>query len=277
MIGSLIEVAFTYRLPNMRKTEADQLFDWQAYVTTRSLRVNMRAALERPVIRLSVIGLALFWAISQVVLAVFPSFAKETMAIDNTVIIQGLLACSGIGIILGSLMASRMSRAYIETGLIPIAAIGICLALSILPGLDSVTAHALNFLGLGVLGGFLIVPLNALIQFHAGEAQLGRVLAANNLVQNVAMLAFLGLTVVAAIRFVPASGMVGALAVVALIGSVYTLYKLPQSLVRLLISRIVAMRYRLSVQGLEQMPSQGGVLMLGNHISWLDSLARCRR
>ena len=270
VIGSLIEVAFTYRLPNMRKTEADQLFDWQAYVTTRSLRVNMRAALERPVIRLSVIGLALFWAISQVVLAVFPSFAKETMAIDNTVIIQGLLACSGIGIILGSLMASRMSRAYIETGLIPIAAIGICLALSILPGLDSVTAHALNFLGLGVLGGFLIVPLNALIQFHAGEAQLGRVLAANNLVQNVAMLAFLGLTVVAAIRFVPASGMVGALAVVALIGSVYTLYKLPQSLVRLLISRIVAMRYRLSVQGLEQMPSQGGVLMLGNHISWLD-------
>jgi acyl-[acyl-carrier-protein]-phospholipid O-acyltransferase/long-chain-fatty-acid--[acyl-carrier-protein] ligase len=270
VIVSLIEVAFTYRLPDIRKTEAEHSFDWQAYVTTRSLRINLRAALERPVIRLSVIGLALFWSISQVLLAVFPAFAKETMSIDNTVIIQGLLACTGIGIILGSLMASRMSRAYIETGLIPIAAFGICLTLSILPGLGSITAHAINFLALGMLGGFLIVPLNALIQFHAGEKQLGKVLAANNLVQNVSMLAFLGLTVVAAMKFAPASGMVGALSIVALIGSVYTLYKLPQSLVRVLISRIVAMRYRLNVQGLENMPSQGGVLMLGNHISWLD-------
>lgn len=270
VLGSLVEVWFAYRLPTHRNTDTARRFDWPAYVTTRSLNSNLRIALQRPVIRLSIIGLSLFWAISQVVLAVFPAFAKDALAIDNTVIIQGLLACSGVGIILGSLVASRLSRAYIETGLIPIAAIGISIALAVMPGLHSVTAHAINFVMLGVLGGILIVPLNALIQFHAGEKHLGTVLAANNLGQNVVMLLFLGLTVVAAVRLVPATAMIGALAVVAIIGSFYTLYKLPQSMVRLLVGRLMATHYRLNVQGLHNLPSEGGVLMLGNHISWLD-------
>jgi acyl-[acyl-carrier-protein]-phospholipid O-acyltransferase/long-chain-fatty-acid--[acyl-carrier-protein] ligase len=270
VVGSLIEVWFTYRLPTRRDTQAAQRFDWQAYLTAHSLKTNLRTALSRPVVRLSVIGLSLFWAISQVVLAVFPAFAKEALQVENTVVIQGLLACSGIGIILGSLIASRMSRAYIETGMIPVAAVGISIALSVMPGLDSTLVHALNFLALGVLGGLFIVPLNALIQFHAGEQQLGKVLAANNLVQNVAMLVFLGLTVLAAIRLVPANAMIVSLALVALAGACYTLYKLPQSMVRLLVSRLMATHYRLNVQGLHNLPSEGGVLMLGNHISWLD-------
>ncbi len=270
VLGSLIEVWFTYRLPEKRATRTELRFDWQSYKTARSLTSNLRIALDRPVIRLSVIGLSLFWAISQVVLAVFPAFAKDTMAIDNTVVIQGLLACSGIGIILGSLVASRVSRAYIETGLIPIAALGISAALVLMPGIRSVAFHGLNFLLIGFLGGLFLVPLNALIQFHARDHQLGKVLAANNLVQNVVMLTFLGLTVFAALQHSSATGMIVMLAVIALVGSIYTLYKLPQSLVRVIVSRVMATHYRLNVQGLHNIPAEGGVLMLGNHISWLD-------
>ncbi len=270
VLGSLVEVWFAYRLPPKRDTDPSRRFDWSGYVTTRSLQRNLREALRRPVIRLSIIGLSLFWAISQVILAVFPAFAKETLAIENTVVIQGLLACSGVGIILGSLLSSRLSRAYIETGLIPVAAFGISAALFMLPGLDSVTAHAFNFILLGMLGGLFVVPLNALIQYYAGERQLGQILAANNLVQNLVMLSFLGMTVVAAIQWLPASAMIAALAFIALIGGLYTLYKLPQSLVRLLVSRLMATHYRLEVQDLHHLPSEGGVLMLGNHISWLD-------
>ena len=270
VLGSLIEVWFAYRLPSKRDIDSSRRFDWSGYVTTRSLQRNLREALRRPVIRLSIIGLSLFWAISQVILAVFPAFAKETLAIENTVVIQGLLACSGVGIILGSLLSSRLSRAYIETGLIPVAAFGISAALFMLPGLSSVTAHALNFVLLGMLGGLFVVPLNALIQYYAGERQLGQILAANNLVQNLVMLSFLGMTVVAAIQWLPASAMIAALAFIALIGGLYTLYKLPQSLVRLLVYRLMATHYRLEVQDLHHLPSEGGVLMLGNHISWLD-------
>ncbi len=270
VLGSLAEVGFAYRLPTQRETQTSQQFDWRGYVTGNSLRINLKLGLERPVIRLSVIGLSLFWAVSQVVLAVFPAFAKESLLIDNAAVVQGLLACSGVGIIIGSLIASRFSRAYIETGMIPVAVLGISITLGLIPGLNSVTLHALNFMVLGVLGGLLIVPLNALIQFHAGEHQLGKVLASNNLVQNLAMLTFLGLTVFAAINLLSARWMIAALSGVALIGALYTLYKLPQSMVRLLVSQLMAAHYRLNVQGLHNMPSQGGVLLLGNHISWVD-------
>jgi len=114
------------------------------------------------------------------------------------------------------------------------------------------------------------VPLNALIQFNAGEQALGRVLAANNFIQNLWMLAFLGLTVAAAAIELGDVNLILGLALIALVGALYTLYQLPQSLVRFLIRRLVALRFRLKVLGLDHLPAQGGVMLLGNHISWLD-------
>ncbi|MCK7575253.1 MAG: MFS transporter [Chromatiales bacterium] len=269
VLCSVVELAIAYRLP--RTTEGGTPgFDWGRYASGRYLRDNLHAAWDNQVIWLSIVGLSIFWAISQVILAAFPAFAKETLGETNTVVIQGMLACSGVGIILGSIVAGRVSRNHIETGLIPVGAIGIALALFLLPGLGSSWAHALNFLALGVLAGFFLVPLNALIQFNAGESGLGRVLAANNFVQNLVMLGFLGLTVLAAWFEVGGLPVMLALAVIALGGALYTLYQLPQSLVRFLIGRLMATRYRLNVIGLNNMPAQGGVLLLGNHVSWID-------
>ena len=269
VLGALIEVTLAYRLPQTGPG-ATMRFAWPDYASARYLRHNLRAAWDNRVIWLSIVGLAIFWSIAQVILAAFPAFAKETLGETNTVVIQGMLACSGIGIIVGSVIAGRISRSHIETGLIPVGALGVAAALFLLPGLGSAWAHGLNFLLLGFLGGLFLVPLNALIQFNAGEQGLGRVLAANNFIQNVVMLAFLGLTVLAAHLAIGGLAVMLALAVVALGGAIYTLYQLPQSLVRFLIARLMATHYRLDVIGLNNMPAQGGVLMLGNHISWID-------
>ena len=269
VLCSLAEALLAYRLP-LTHTGERMTFDWAQYGTGRYLRANLGAAWDNRVIWLSIVGLAVFWSISQVMLAVFPAFAKETLGETNTVVIQGLLACSGVGIILGSMIAGRVSRDHIEAALVPIGALGIAVALFLLPGLHSVWAHALNFLALGVLAGFFLVPLNALIQFNAGEQGLGRVLAASNFIQNLWMLAFLGFTVLAARAALSGQAMMAALALVALVGAIYTVYQLPQSLVRFLIARLLATAYRLRVIGLDNLPTQGGVLLLGNHISWVD-------
>ena len=266
---SLLEVVLAYRLPQVSEGAALG-FEWSRYASGGYLKQNLKAAWDNQVIWLSIVGLSVFWAISQVILAAFPAFAKETLGETNTVVIQGMLACSGLGIILGSYAAGRVSRRHIETGLIPIGALGIAGTLFVLPGLGSAWAHGLNFVLLGFLGGLFLVPLNALIQFNAGETGLGRVLAANNFVQNIVMLGFLGLTVLAAFLHIGGLSLMIGLAVVALIGAGYTLYQLPQSLVRLLIARAMATRYRLNVIGLDNLPAQGGVLLLGNHVSWID-------
>lgn len=270
VVCSVIELAMTYRLPKLESGTPEMRFVAADYLRGRALRENLQPLRDRAVIRLSIIGLAVFWAVSQVMLAAFPAFAKETLGIHNTILMQGMLASSGIGIIIGSMLAGRWSQRHIETGLIPIGALGIALGLLWLPGLNSVVAHSLNFLLIGIMGGLFIVPLNALMQFHAGEHELGKILAANNLLQNIAMLGFLVVTAVVAVLGANTVGLLLMVAAVAVVGTGYTVLKLPQSLVRFALSFLLTRRYRVHVQGFKFIPERGGVLLLGNHISWID-------
>ena len=57
---------------------------------------------------------------------------------------------------------------------------------------------------------------------------------------------------------------------ITLIGTMYTIYQLPQSLILLFLKTIVGMKYKLEVNGITNIPQTGGVLLLGNHISWID-------
>jgi acyl-[acyl-carrier-protein]-phospholipid O-acyltransferase / long-chain-fatty-acid--[acyl-carrier-protein] ligase len=270
IINSMIELYFAYRLPQLEGGDPSLHFVVGDYFRGRALRENLAPLRKSAVIRLSIIGLAVFWAVSQVMLAVFPAFAKASLAIDNTVLLQGMLATTGIGIIIGSMLAAHWSKQHIETGLIPVGAFGIALGLLWLPGLHSIAAHCVNFLFIGVMGGLFIVPLNALIQFHAGEHEMGKVLAANNLVQNIAMLGFLIITAFAAISGTNTTLLLLMIALVALIGTGYTVVKLPQSFVRFIVAYLLTRRYRIRVQGFKNIPERGGVLLLGNHISWID-------
>ncbi|TWI56480.1 acyl-[acyl-carrier-protein]-phospholipid O-acyltransferase/long-chain-fatty-acid--[acyl-carrier-protein] ligase [Pseudomonas duriflava] len=270
VVNSLIELVLLYRLPVSEAPASRRPFSWPAYIRGQAAIANLQVLKTQPVIRLSIIGLATFWSVGQVMLAAFPSYAKESLGVTNALVIQGILAASGIGIALGSALASKLSLNRIETGLVPLGALGIAVGLGGLLLLDSATTHALNFIFIGIMGGLFIVPLNALIQFYAPEEELGTVLAASNWIQNIAMLGFLVLTAVFALVGVDSYYLLGLIAAVALIGGAYTVGKLPQSLVRFLLSFFMTRHYKVEVHGLQNLPAQGGVLLLGNHISWID-------
>ena len=270
VLNSLVEVVMMYRLPAQAATGVGENFNVKKYMSGQLFKEDLQPLVKRKVIRLCVIGLATFWAVGQVMLAAFPAFVKEEMHVTNTIVVQGILACSGIGIALGSIFAGRFSRDYIETGLLPVGAVGIAIGLLLLPFADSAAMAAFAFLLVGFMGGMFIVPLNALIQFHAGEHELGRTLAANNWFQNVVMLSFLGLTVAFALAGLSSKALLHLIAVVAVIGGCYTIYQLPQSLTRFVLSFIMSRRYRVAVQGMDNIPAKGGVLLLGNHVSWVD-------
>jgi acyl-[acyl-carrier-protein]-phospholipid O-acyltransferase/long-chain-fatty-acid--[acyl-carrier-protein] ligase len=259
-----------YKLPVIDHSDQGKDFKVGEYFTGRLIAKNIQPLVSNHVIKLSVIGLAVFWSVGQVMLAAFPAFAKESLAIDNTIIIQGILAAAGIGIAIGSTLAAKWSKGYIETGLIPIGAAGVGIGLLVLTQLSSATGHFFNFMFIGLMGGLFIVPLNALIQFNAKNSDLGMILAGNNLIQNVAMLGFLILTAVFALNGFSGESLLLLTALVAIVGGIYTIYKLPQSLVRILLTLLMTRRYKINVQGLKNIPEQKGVLLLGNHISWVD-------
>lgn len=296
---SLIEALLCYRLPNttyeaptptnqtdsvegddatskhqttnkVSATAPPASFSLQRYWRLDYLRQNITRLRQHRAIWLSIIGISTFMAVSQVVMASFPAFAKVALNTSNTLHIQGILACSGIGIVLGALFAGRLSRRHIETGLIPIGALAVTVALLLIPNLNSVATLAAAFVLLGVGGGFFMIPLHALIQYHAQSDELGTVLAGNNWVQNITMLSFLLLTVGFALSGGSAKTLLYMMVVVAVIGSVYCIKKLPQSLARLLVSVLFKRRYNIEVMGFNHLPSEGPVLLLGNHISWID-------
>ncbi|HHJ16675.1 MAG TPA: acyl-[ACP]--phospholipid O-acyltransferase [Gammaproteobacteria bacterium] len=270
VICSVIELILTFRLPLTHKPATEASFAWKPYFKGQLLKTNLKTVWSDQNIWLSIVGLSVFWGISQVVLASFPAFAKDVLGETNTVVIQGILACAGIGIVLGSLVAGKFSRHHIETGLVAVGAVGIVASLFAISGLTSAPQMALDILALGFFGGMFVVPLNSIIQFQAREEQLGTVLAGNNWVQNVVMLTFLGLTIAVARAGIDSLGLFNIITVIALAGAIYTIYHLPQSMIRFLVGRLFAGRYRIKVQGFENLPGQGGVLLLGNHVSWLD-------
>ncbi len=270
VIGSLIELYFAFQLPAFRQQHHVKAFNWQHYRSGKSLNANLKLIRYDSVIWLSIIGLSIFWGVSQAVLATFPAYAKEVLAINNTIYVQGLLACSGFGIIGGSLLAGRISNHYIETALIPLGTLGMVISLAALPQVSSSYALVSSILAFGFFGGLFIIPLNSLIQFRSNPQKLGTVLAGNNWIQNVVMLGFLVLTALFSLVGIHSKILLYIVTIMTAFGALYTVLKLPQSLIRYVVGLVFSTRYKINVQGFHNIPSQGGVLLLGNHISWLD-------
>ena len=195
---STIEWLLTFRLPLTNQSSNLTPFNWKHYYRGHAFKNNLSIMTQQPVVWFAILGLSLFWGISQTLLATFPAFAKIVLTETNTIVIQGLLACSGIGIVLGSLLAGKLCKHQIKLSLIGVGAAGLLLMLFIIPYLASFKAFAIAIIAFGLFGGLFIIPLNALIQRYASPTQLGTVLAGNNWVQNIVMLSFLIMTFLAA-------------------------------------------------------------------------------
>ena len=273
LIGaSVMEFLLANRLAGLAAgVDPGSSFHVKRYSNLSYLKENLGAMFENRTVWLSIVGLSVFWGISQVVVAVFGDFLKESLGVTNTVVAQGLLALSGLGIIIGSLFAGRVSRNHIETGIIPLGALGIALSVYVLPSLESMWGIGLDIFLFGVFSGLFIVPLNSLIQFATPTSSLGKVLAGNNFVQSVVMFLFLVMTALFAYFHVSSTMLLYIVALIAFVGMVYTFIKLPQSLVRYAVRIVFGLRYRIEVEGLENIKPEGkGVLLLGNHVSFLD-------
>jgi len=245
-------------------------FKPKLYFNFTYLKKNLRNLNESKIVWESIIGLSVLWGISQVVVAIFGEYLKSSLGITNTVVAQGLLTLSGVGMIAGSLFAARVSKKFIEIGIIPLGALGLSISLFVLPTLESLNIIGITLFVFGFFAGLIMVPLNSLIQFFTPKEDLGVVLAGNNFVQNIFMFAFLIITALFGYFTLSSKTLFYLIAIVATMGVVYTLITMPQSLVRYIVRMIARMRYKVDVFGIENIQSQRGVLLLGNHVSFLD-------
>lgn len=182
------------------------------------------------------------------------------------------MALAGFGIVVGSILAARLSKYYINVGIALLGALGIAFITFLVPHLDSIGVIAPLFLIFGVFSGFILVPLGANIQHLSPNAHLGTVLAGNNFIQNIFMILFLLLTTLFAYFGMDGKilftlmGFVGILLFVLLAKRYFVLF------VWTIFELVASLRYKAVYKGLENIPDDMAVLLLGNHVSWLDWL-----
>jgi len=272
LVMTIIETLYAYKIPSATLSEPTLKFDTKAWLSLSYLKENMKLLQSDRLIFLSIIGLSLFWGVSQLVVAAFPAHYKSVTGDENTIVIQGILAISAIGLIIGSMVAGVISKRHIELGAVPLGAFGMFLSLIVFASTENISVMGVASFSFGFSGGLVIVPFNSVIQYLAPKNRVGTILAGNNFIQNISMFTFLTATILFVKLGLSSYGLFNLAAWITLIGTIYAMSRMPQLVARLMLLPILRTRYRLFVDGLENLPQTGGTLLLGNHISWIDWL-----
>jgi acyl-[acyl-carrier-protein]-phospholipid O-acyltransferase/long-chain-fatty-acid--[acyl-carrier-protein] ligase len=270
VLSSILEWFLASKLPNKMIEAKKQRFEFQRYVKGKYLFKNLKVIRRKREVFDAILALSLFWSISQVVLAVFGEYAKSKLGVTNTIYVQGVMALAGIGIVIGSIMAASFSKYFINMGLVAIGSIGITLIIFFIPSISSMAMMAFMFTLFGIFSGFLMVPLNARIQFLSPRVHLGTVLAGNNFIQNIFMFSFLLLTTFFAYEGLNSVFLIYGMGIVGILLSYLLLKRYLVSSFWSLMELISMPRHKYHYVGLENVPKNCGVLLLGNHVSWLD-------
>jgi acyl-[acyl-carrier-protein]-phospholipid O-acyltransferase/long-chain-fatty-acid--[acyl-carrier-protein] ligase len=183
-----------------------------------------------------------------------------------------LFLIAALGIAGGALLTGRWSKHTIEFGLIPVGVIGLTGSITLLSLVHTPSSIFIFILLAGASAGICIVPLNAYIQQDVPADRRGKIFGAAGFFSFAAMVAASGIfwlltnTLHADARLcMLVTGLGG------LIAAVWALLRLPDYMVRFLISRLTRALYRIDVQGLENLPREGGALIVSNHTAYGDA------
>jgi hypothetical protein len=167
---------------------------------------NLRLAQHNRSVWGSLLGISWMWFFGAVFLSQFPSFAREVLCGDEQVATLLLMVFS-LGIGLGSVLCETLSGQRVEIGLSPLGALGMSawaidlyFATLALPSheLWSVQAFVavgmhqrvlLDLFGLSLFAGLYSVPMYALLQLRSQPSHRSRIIAANNIVNALFMVA----------------------------------------------------------------------------------------
>jgi len=250
---------------------------------------NLKLAHQNIVVFRSLLGISWMWFFGAVFLSQFPSFAKEVLH-GNEQVASLLLVVFSVGIGVGSLLCEVLSRRHVEIGLVPLGAIGMSVFAVDLyfasRGLPPATGLALGqFLAapahwrvmadlalLSLFAGLYSVPMYALIQLRSQSTHRARIIAANNILNALFMIAS---SVIAGVLLKLGMTIPQIFLLVGLANAVVAFYifmPVPEYLLRFiawLASRLV---YRFNVTGDENIPVTGAAVLVCNHVSFVDAV-----
>jgi len=295
VVVAMVGYGVSRTVPQALPTAPDLKIDWNPVTATIDCLRIIRGTRS---VFLSVLGISWFFMLGATYLTQLPLYARETLGGD-TGTITALLTVFSIGVGTGSLLCERLSGRTVELGLVPFGALGL-----IVFGFDLYFADTTpwtgapraigavladpaiwrvlgDLFGIGVFGGFYVVPLFAMLQTRSRPETRARVIAANNIVNA-------GCMVLAAVIGIVALGPLGwpvprlylLFAILNIPVALYIFTLLPEFLMRFMVWVLTSACYRIERRDLDRIPAEGPVLLVCNHVSFVDALiiaGSCRR
>jgi acyl-[acyl-carrier-protein]-phospholipid O-acyltransferase/long-chain-fatty-acid--[acyl-carrier-protein] ligase len=228
------------------------------------------------------LGSAYFWALGSLSQLNIDQFATKHLGITAQVPVGGLLAALTLGIGGGALLAGACSRGKVELGLVPFGGLGIALTSMLLIAVPAgVKGHfpvgqygttATLLLAMGIMAGLYDIPLQAFLQDRSPRQSRGSIMAAYNFLTFTGMLLASGVYLLLSGPLKlhsPQIFLVTGLTTVLV--TILVVHRLPFETTRLLVRMLVGCMYRVRVEGLENVPA-GGALLVANHVSWADGV-----
>lgn len=272
-------------IPRIEPVDPGMQINWNPLTETWRI---MGYARRNRIVFLCIIGISWFWFIGAIYLAQLPNYSKFYLG-GNEEVVTLLLALFSIGVGTGSLLCERLSGHCIDIGLVPFGSIGMTLF-----GLDLALVDArgggelldaagwvgqpgapriiLDILLLGMFGGFYIVPLYASVQHRTDAPHRSRVIAANNVLNAFLMV----VAAVLAILVLGSGFSIGSLfLLVSVLNGCVALFifrQAPEFILRFCTWILIHTIYRIRVEGAENIPEDGPVLLACNHVSYVDAL-----
>ncbi len=274
------------QVPATRAVDPELVINWNAWTETWRI---VGFAREKRSVFLSILGISWFWFSGSAMTIQLPAYTLDILN-GNEAVTTGLLVAFAVGVGVGSLLCERMSGHRIELGLVPFGSIGLSVfAIDLYFAQPTMHVAAVDSIGdfivrpgswrilmdltlLGAFGGFYSVPLYALIQHRTDRQHLSRVIAANNIINALFMVAAAALAfgVLASGLTIPQFYLI--LALLNVIVAIYIFTLLPEFLMRFLVWILVSILYRVRPSGLENIPVKGPAVLVCNHVSFVDAL-----
>jgi acyl-[acyl-carrier-protein]-phospholipid O-acyltransferase/long-chain-fatty-acid--[acyl-carrier-protein] ligase len=276
-------------IPETKVCDPDLKFSFNIFKETLDI-VNI--AKKNHIVYLSILGTSWFWLIGATLLTQFPSYTREVIG-GNDTIITVFLTTFSLGIGIGCMLCNKLLKGEISPTYVPL---GILLITVFLLDLYFTSKGynpnphrlmtLLEFLGRGsswriifdlfalsISSGLYIVPLYAIMQYHTKEKFRSRIIGASNVLNSL----FIAVSAIVAFAlFLLGFNVMGLFLFLAITNGFVALFIckiLPDALIRSVLRMLLKTIYRVEVIGKENYYETGRrALIVANHTSFLDGV-----
>ena len=239
------------------------------FLKIRSPKRNFSSTWRNPEVRLAMLGIAAFWGVTQFLIML----SQNMTGTKSSTLFQWTFIFTGIGYIAGAISAAKSSKNFVETGLIPIAAIATSITMFIIPFFDNQYILAFLYAFIAFWAGSAFVILRTAIQNVTRPDTSGRIHAVSFMLQMAFLFMLLGFQIVLFLTTdLGIHKQFFFLAQILALSFVFTLMRTPMTLLRasLRFAFKYVFRYKVNVIGVDNIPESGPLLLIGPHFSFID-------